>query len=145
MICKDCCTPRTTPISASPMPLAFAACLIVLLQSCSGKPDQVFTEYRNGPFKAIVRSQEFGHSAIRNIGICMEEISIVGFPKDRSQCFLHGYDFSKLSVTWTSERSIEISYSCGKVSSFQNTVVVSPQKGKSEGFHARLNESCDTK
>jgi hypothetical protein len=122
----------------------FVICLLaIVLESCSGKPEETLTEYQNGAFKVAVRSQEFHHSGIRNIDVCVAETSSHKFPNDKTQCFLHGYDFSNLSVKWISERAVEISFICGNVSLFQNTVTVSPQGGSREGFHAKLNDLCD--
>jgi hypothetical protein len=124
----------------------FVMCLLaIVLQSCSGKPEETLAEYANGAFKVAVRSQEFHHSSIHNIDVCVAETSTHKFPSDKAQCFLHGYDFSNLSVKWTSEHAIEISFMCGNVSFFQNTATVSPQGANREGFHAKLNDLCDRK
>jgi hypothetical protein len=100
------------------------------------------TEVRNGAFKILVRSQEFHHSGIRNIDICVAEISGRGFPEKRIQCLLHGFDFSGLSVKWQSQREIEISFDCGRVSTFANYAVVSPDGSLPEDFHATLRDGC---
>ena len=103
------------------------------------------TEVENGPFKVLIRSQEFHHSAIRNIDICVAQTSARKFPKDKSQCFLHGFDFSGLSVKWESEREIEISFACGRVTHFTNDAFVYPNGPIPVEFHATLNDGCGTR
>jgi hypothetical protein len=117
--------------------------LSTVLASCRGKPEESVTEVKNGAFKILVRSQEFHHSGIRNIDICVAEISSRGFPAKRIQC-LHGFDFSGLSVKWQSQREIEISFDCGRVSTFANYAVVSPDGSLPEDFHATLRDGCST-
>jgi hypothetical protein len=103
------------------------------------------TQVENGPLKALVRSQEFHHSGIRNVDVCVAEISSQGFPKDEAQCLLHGFDFSGLSVKWRSEREIEISFRSGRVSQFTNDASVSQKGSIPIEVHATLCEGCETK
>src|SRR4051812_14914896 len=86
----------------------------VLLSSCD-KPKEAVTQVANGPFKVLIRSQEFHNSAIENVDVCVAETSDVRFPKAEEQCFLHGYDFSGLSVKWRSQNAIEVSFRSGRV------------------------------
>jgi hypothetical protein len=109
-----------------------------------GKPKESATEVENGPFKILVRSQEFHSSGIRNIDVCVAKTSDHSFPKDEAQCFLHGFDFSKLSVKWNSEREIEISFAGGRVSHFTNYAFVYPSGPVPVEFHAVLCDGCDT-
>ena len=44
-------------------------------------------------FKVDIRSQDCQTLGIRNIDVCVTDNN-QGFPNDRSQCFLHGFDFS---------------------------------------------------
>jgi hypothetical protein len=118
--------------------------LSTALASCRGRPEESVTEVKNGAFKVLVRSQEFHHSGIRNIDVCVAETSSRGFPEKRIQCLLHGFDFSGLSVKWQSQREIEISFDCGRVSTFANYAVVSPDGSLPEEFHAILRDGCST-
>jgi hypothetical protein len=45
-------------------------CLVVAFLILRGKLEEHVVELQNGAFKIRVRSQEFGHSSIRNIDIC---------------------------------------------------------------------------
>jgi hypothetical protein len=110
--------------------IVWAVCILALITtSCARPTAQNVTEIKNGNFKVDVRSQEFHNSGIRNVDICVADAASQGFPGDRGQCFLHGFDFSGLSVKWLSERNVEISFSCGRVSKFMNFAIVS--KGQS--------------
>lgn len=123
---------------------AICCLTITVLSSCKGKPEQSVAEDDNGPFKVLVRSQEFHHSGIRNTDVCMANISDADFPTKQVQCFLHGYDFSQLSVKWRSERDVEISFACGRVSEFTNFAFVYPKGPIPVEFHATLRDECDT-
>jgi hypothetical protein len=50
-------------------------CLVIALSSCMGKPDEKITEVRNGAFKVLIRSQEFHHSGIVNVDLCVANAS----------------------------------------------------------------------
>src|SRR5260370_8568117 len=87
-------------------------CLITLLGSCRGTPDESVTEVENGPFKILVRSQEFHKSGIHNVDICVTETSNREFPKNKLQCFFHGFDFSELSAKCRRPPQIALSFPC---------------------------------
>ena len=64
-----------------------------------GTPIETVTEAKDGPFKVLVRSREFHHSGTINVDVCVINGSDPKFPKnEKMQCFLHGFDFSGLSV-----------------------------------------------
>lgn len=111
--------------------------------SCGKPTEENLTEVKNGAYKAVVRSQEFHHSGIRNVDICVADVASSQFPTDKGQCFLHGFDFSGLAVKWVSERNIEISFACGRVSRFSNFAVVSKGRPLPIEFHATLNDECN--
>ena len=113
------------------------------LASC-GKPEESMTEVENGRFKIVIRSQEFHHSAIRNVDVCVEETSRHKFPRDNAQCFLHGFDFSGLSVKWQSEREIGVSFRSARITHFANYALVSPDGSASVEFHTTLCDGCRT-
>ncbi len=117
-------------------------CLITLLGSCRGTPDESVTEVENGPFKILVRSQEFHKSGIHNVDICVTETSNREFPKNKLQCFFHGFDFSELSAKWRGQREIEVSFRCGRVTYFTNDAFVYPKGPVPEDFHATLRDEC---
>ena len=117
--------------------------LFAFMLFASGKPNETITEIKNGPFKALVRSQEFHHSGSINVDVCVTDSSNSAFPKNENlQCFLHGYDFSRLSVKWLSERNIEIAFDCGRVTNFRNSAVVYPNGPVPVEFYATLRDGC---
>jgi hypothetical protein len=117
--------------------------LVAFMLFGRGKADESVTAVENGPFKALVRSQEFHHSGIINTDICVAETSSREFPKDNgSQCFLHGFDFSDLKVKWLSTRAIAISFRCGRVASFTNSASVHPSGSVPVEFYATLRDEC---
>jgi hypothetical protein len=97
---------------------------------------------RNGPYKIVVRSQEFHHSGIRNVDICVADATAGRFPGDKGQCFLHGFDFSGLAAKWVAERDADISFTCGRVSQFSNFAIVSDGHALPVEFHATLKDGC---
>lgn len=122
--------------------LAMSLCLLVTLAiSCAKPTEEKVTAVENGDFKILVRSQEFHHSSIRNVDICVAETTSREFPKDKGQCFLHGFDFSGLTVKWRSERIVEIAFDCGRVTTFSNSAILTGVELPVE-FGARLTESC---
>ena len=121
-----------------------AFCLMLILASCLGKPEEHVTEVKNSAFKILVRSQEFHHSGTVIVDVCVAEASDSEFPEKRIQCLLRGDDFSGLSVKWLSQREIEISFACGTVSSFRHYAVVSPSGSLPQEFHAILNDRCES-
>jgi hypothetical protein len=118
-------------------------CLMIVLGSCRGKPGESVTQVENGPFKLLVRSQEFHNSGIRNVDVCVAETSDRKFPNDEAQCFLHGFDFSGLSAKWRAQREIEVSFSCATITYFKNFAIVSPHGSVPVGFHVILLDECD--
>jgi hypothetical protein len=123
-------------------PIVLAGCLLALVLTSCGRPtEQSVTEVKNDAFKVDVRSQEFHDSGIRNVDVCVTDTN-QGFPGDKSQCFLHGFDFSGLSVKWLSDRDVDISFSCGRVEKFSNFAIVSKDHPLPVEFHATLHEAC---
>jgi hypothetical protein len=125
-------------------PAVFMLYLLSLVMLSCGRPtEENLTEVKNGAYKVEVRSQEFHHSGIRNVDICVADVGSNQFPTDRGQCFLHGFDFSQLAVKWVSERNVEISFACGRVSRFSNFAVMSKDHPLPVEFHATLNDECN--
>jgi hypothetical protein len=118
-------------------------CALVGLASCHGTAEESVRETVNGQFKILVRSQEFHHSGIRNVDICVAEVSSRKFPTDKAQCLLHGFDFSGLSVKWQSEDEIKISFCHGRVSQFTNDASVYTNGPVPTAFHATVSENCE--
>ena len=110
--------------------------------SC-GKAEESMTEVTNGQFTILIRSQEFHHSAIRNVDVCVTETSSHKFPNDKAQCFLHGFDFSGLSAKWQSQHEIEVSFRSGRVTYFTNSASVSPNGLPPVEFHTKLCDGCE--
>ena len=118
-------------------------CLMAVLSSCRGKPEETVAEVPNGAFKVLVRSQEFHHSGIRNIDICVANTSNQDFPDRKTQCFLHGFDFDGLTVKWQTPRVIGVSFHSGRVSRFTNSAIAYPGGPVPEEFHILLCDGCD--
>ena len=117
--------------------------LLAFMLFARGKPNETITETTNGPFKVLIRSQEFHHSGSINVDVCVTDSSGLAFPKsERPQCFLHGYDFSGLSVKWLSQQNIEIAFDCGRVTTFTNSALVYPNGPVPVEFHAILRDGC---
>jgi hypothetical protein len=116
--------------------------LAVLLSACA-KPQETVTEYKGGELKIEARTQEYHNSGIKNVDVCAMTVSSTSFPKENGQCFLSGYDFSGLSVKWKSPQQVEISFDCGRVSSFKNFALVPGNGGQSTQIHAELSDGCD--
>jgi hypothetical protein len=108
--------------------------------SCRGKADETISEVRNGAFKVLIRSQEFHRSGIRNVDVCVATISSLGFPENRVQCFLHGFDFDGLTAKWQSPQAIEVAFRSGRVLHFTNFAVVYTGGPVPTEFHVIL---CD--
>jgi hypothetical protein len=120
------------------------ACIVSLFMlSCGTTTEENLTEVKNGEYKIDVRSQEFHHSGIRNVDVCVTDIASQ-FPSDRGQCFLHGFDFSGLAIRWVSEKNVEISFSCGRVLQFSNFALISKDHPLPVEFHATLHDGCNT-
>jgi hypothetical protein len=113
--------------------------LLALMLFGRGKPTETISETTNGPFKVLVRSQEFHHSGIINIDVCVADSSDQEFPKnEKGQCFLHGFDFSELSVKWLSGRDVEVAFDSGRVTTFTNSAFVYPNGPVPVEFHTTL-------
>ena len=109
-----------------------------------GKSNETIVEVKNGPFKALVRSQEFHHSGLINVDVCIADNSEHAFPEnEREQCFLHGFDFSGLSVNWRSGKEIEVSYRSGRVTWFTNYASLSLNGSVPAEFHTILCDACE--
>lgn len=117
--------------------------LTLIVISCGRPTEQSLVEVKNDAFKVDVRSEEFHNSGIRNVDICVADVARRDFPGDKGQCFLHGFDFSGLSVKWLSQRNVEISFSCGRVLRFSNFAVLSKGRSVPVEFHATLNDGCN--
>ena len=117
--------------------------LLAFMLFARGKPTETVTEAKNGPYKVLVRSQEFHHSGTINVDVCVADSFNSAFPKNQNpECFLHGYDFSGLSVKWLSQRDIEIAFDCGRVTTFTNSAFVYPDGPVPVEFHATLRDGC---
>jgi hypothetical protein len=117
--------------------------LLAFMLFARGKPNEIVTETKNGPFKVLVRSQEFHHSGMIDVDVCVTDSSELTFPKhEKQQCFLHGFDFSGLSVKWLAQRDIEIIFDCGRVTTFTNSAFVYPNGPVPVEFHAALRDGC---
>jgi hypothetical protein len=116
--------------------------LLALMLFARGKSNEKITEIRNGSFKVLVRSQEFHHSGTINVDVCVANGSSLLFPESKLQCFLHGYDFSGLSIKWLSQQNIEIAFDCGRVTTFTNSALVYPNGPVPVEFHATLRDGC---
>jgi hypothetical protein len=115
-----------------------------LFRIIRGKPNESVTQVENGPFKILVRSQEFRHSGTVNIDICVAEISSSKFP-GRGQCFFHGFDLDGLSAEWRGQHEIEISLADGYVTEFRNYASAVDRKSSLPvQFHITMrDEHCD--
>jgi hypothetical protein len=122
-------------------------CMVIFLQSCRTITRRSVSEIENGPFKVMVRTQEFNHSGSDIVDICVANMSSHEFPDKpdkTSQCFLNGYDFEALSVKWQGPRVIEVSFSSGRVTHFTNSALVSPGGERvPEAFHTLLCDGCE--
>ncbi|HEV2401063.1 MAG TPA: hypothetical protein VGS27_29285 [Candidatus Sulfotelmatobacter sp.] len=117
--------------------------LLAFMLFARGKPNETITELKNGPFKVLIRSQEFHHSGTINVDVCVTDSPNRAFPKnEKLQCFLHGYDFSALSVKWLSDQNIEIAFDCGRVTNFTNSATVYPNGPVPVAFYATLRDTC---
>jgi hypothetical protein len=115
--------------------------LLALMLFARGKPTETISETQNGSFKVLVRSQEFHHSGIINVDVCVADSSDHEFPKnEKGQCFLHGFDFSGLSVKWLSGRDVEVAFDNGRVTTFTNSAFVYPNGPVPVEFHTRLRD-----
>jgi hypothetical protein len=125
------------------VPVGIALSLAMFLGSCAPTEESV-AKVENGPFEILIRSQEFHHSSIHNVDICVASSGGRGFPRHKSQCFLHGFDFSGLSARWLPERDIQISFTAGRVTHFTNSAFVYPNGTVPVEFHTSLCDGCAT-
>ncbi len=90
--------------------IAAALALFLMISSvgCSKPTEERVTYYKHGQYKIVVRSQQFHNLSVQNVDICVAQIDARSFPSDKGQCFLHGFDFSGLSVRWLSDSDVEI-------------------------------------
>jgi len=125
--------------------LIFILCLYLpVLASCSGPTKSTLTEIRNGDSKIVIKSEEFGDSGIINVDVCVVDAAARKLPSDRGQCIFHGFDFNKISAKWLSDEAVEISFDCGRLSQFSNTVQIPVGDGTYRQFYAKLNDTCKT-
>jgi hypothetical protein len=115
--------------------------LLAFMLFASGKPTETISETKNGSFKVLVRSQEFHHSGVINVDVCVANSSDHEFPKnEKAQCFLHGFDFSGLSFKWVSGRDVEVAFDNGRVTAFTNSALVYPNSPVPVEFHTTLRD-----
>ena len=125
--------------------LTCALCfLVIFLQACRKITEDSISKVRRGDYQILVRSQEINGSGIRNVDICFAKASDSVFPKDKKQCFFHGFDFTGLSVRWKSNNAVEVSFQCGRVDQFRNSAFVYPHGPVPEEFYVTLRDSCNT-
>jgi hypothetical protein len=117
-------------------------CMLIFIQSCRKVTDLSLSEIENGPFKVIVRTQEFNNSGSRIVDVCVTNTLNHQFPGNGVQCFLKGYDFDDLSVKWQGPTVIEVSFRAGRVTHFTNSALVYPDGSIPEGFHILLCDGC---
>lgn len=123
----------------------FVLCSMVLvLQGCRKITEQSVSEVKNGPFKVMIRSQEFNGSGSKNIDICVSNTSSRVFPDKKAQCFMNGYDFDGLAIRWLGPQVIQVSFRSGRVSQFTNSAFVYPSGPVPEEFHIVLCDGCDS-
>lgn len=115
----------------------------IFTAGCRKTTENKVTESVMGRFKVDIRSQEFNNSGIHNVDVCLADSSQLAFPTDKDQCVMHGYDISGLSVKWQSDRDVDISFDCGRITTFSNYASV-PVKGESPAeFHVHLRDKCE--
>src|SRR6202142_439009 len=78
---------RTSVRIACSIGAVLTALLLAFMLFARGKPNETVTEARNDRFKVLVRSQEFHHSGIINVDVCVTDSSSPAFPKSKLQCF----------------------------------------------------------
>lgn len=118
------------------------SCLILALTACQGRPEEHIKEFNGAAFKVTLRTREYNKSAIQNVEVCAARLDDKEFPSDDGQCFLRGYDFSNLEISWLSPQEAQISFACGRVSSFRNFALVREAGGGMAQVHAKLVDHC---
>jgi len=130
-----------------PKTLIYLLCyMVIFLQSCRTVTRRSVSEIENGPFKVMIRTQEFNHSGSENVDVCVADTSSHEFPDKpdkSSQCFLNGYEFSALSVKWQGPNVIKVSFHSGRVTHFTNTAFAYPGGVVPEQFHTLLCDGCE--
>jgi hypothetical protein len=121
-------------------------CMVIFLQACRTITSRSVSEIENGPFKVMVRTQEFNHSGTKIVDICVANASSHEFPDKpdkTSQCFLNGYDFAALSVKWQGPSVIAVSFHSGRVTHFTNTAFAYPGGPVPHEFLTLLCDGCE--
>lgn len=115
------------------------------LASCSEPKTVTVSNVEHGSYKVVVRDLEFLHSGIHNTDVCVTDLNDSDFPTTKGfQCFLKGYDFVGLVVSWRAPHVIDVRFKCGNVSSFSNFAIISKNRHIPEHFHVFLQDqdSC---
>lgn len=60
--------------------VSLLCCMVILLQSCSTVTRQSVSEIDNGPFKVMVRTQEFNNSGSEIVDVCVANTGSHEFP-----------------------------------------------------------------
>jgi hypothetical protein len=118
---------------------------VLCLASCSEPKTVTVNNVEHGSYKVVVRDLEFLHSGIHNTDVCVTDLNDGDFPTTKGfQCFLKGYDFVGLTVSWRAPHVIDVRFKCGNVSSFSNFAIISKRKHMPENFHVFLQDqdSC---
>lgn len=116
----------------------------IAITACAQDRTETTHVSMDGRYKILIISQEALRSGIRNIDACVLKSSETGIrSSDRKlQCFLHGYDFSDLTIKWKSASSILVRFRSGRISQFKNYAVVPDQTNPVE-FHIFLDDGGD--
>lgn len=117
--------------------------LALALTSCA-KPEDRITEVPNGKFKIDIRYREYLKSGTVNIDVCVADRASNEFPTDHGQCFLHGFHFNSVSVKWVSDSNAVITFDCGRVTTYQNSALITADRKVPDAFNAKLNDTCHT-
>jgi hypothetical protein len=123
--------------------ISILCCIVIFLQSCSRITENKVSETANGPFKVVVRTQEFNNSGSLIVTACVTNSTSQDFPEKAFQCFLEGYDFTDLSVAWRGPSVIEIFFRSGRVERFANSAVAYPGGSTPKEFHIFLCDGCE--
>ena len=67
-----------------------------------------------------------------------------GMSTDREQCFLHGFDFNKISAERISDSNVVIAFECGYLTVYQNFASIREGREISDDFNAKLIDTCHT-
>jgi hypothetical protein len=118
--------------------------LSVLALTACAKPEDRIVEVPNGKFKIDIRYREYMKSGTVNVDICVADRGSAEFPTDREQCFLHGFDFKKISAEWVSDSNVMITFECGYLTVYQNSASIREGREISDDFNAKLIDTCHT-